>query len=180
MEKKSYLTPKAKKKKSRTGWGIFAIEAIDQGELIIDFTDSRGEIIDMKEAARRFEQGNDHMIQISDESYFADTIMDIEDLEDVDMINHSCRPNCGMQGNFKIVATRDIAAGEETTIDYAMVENSDYELECMCGNNNCRGTISGYDWEKRNYKKNIKAISPITLPAKFYNINIGYLPTARS
>jgi len=79
------------------------------------------------------------MIQVSDEEYFA--VTNAEELEDVDLVNHSCVPNCGMQGNFKIVAMRDIKSGEEITIDYAMVENSDYELECSCGSKTCRAAV---------------------------------------
>jgi uncharacterized protein len=148
MEKESYISPKVKKGKSKTGWGIFAVAAIDRGELLVDFSDGRGEMIDMEEATRRYEQGNDHMIQVADDTYFADTKINVDELEDVDMVNHSCVPNCGMQGNFKIIAMRDIKSGEEITIDYAMVENSDYELECLCGSEVCRGVVTGQDWKE--------------------------------
>ena len=61
--------------------------------------------------------------------------------------NHSCTPNCGMHGEITFVAIRDIAAGEELTIDYAFVDNEDYSFECHCGSPNCRHTITGYDWK---------------------------------
>jgi SET domain-containing protein len=35
-------------------------------------------------------------------------------------VNHSCEPNLGMGGNVLLVAMREIAAGEELTIDYAL------------------------------------------------------------
>ncbi|MFH1354172.1 MAG: SET domain-containing protein-lysine N-methyltransferase [bacterium] len=147
MEKKSYLSPKVKKDKSKAGWGLFAIEPIDKDELLIDFTNGRGKLIDLEEAERLYEQGNDRMIRVSDDMYFSDTTPD--ELEDVDLVNHSCEPNCGMQGNYKIVAMRDIKSGEEITIDYAMLENADYELACLCGSEVCRGTVTGYDWKQK-------------------------------
>ena len=147
MKKKSYLSPKAKKGKSKADWGIFCVEPISEGELIVDFTNGRGKLIDLEQTAKLYEQGNDYMIQVADDKYFA--VTNLEELEDVDLVNHSCVPNCGMQGNFKIVAMRDIEKGEEITIDYAMVENSTYELECLCGNEVCRGVVTGYDWKKK-------------------------------
>ncbi len=41
---------------------------------------------------------------------------------------------------------RDIEAGEELCLDYAMAMSTDYELECKCGAKNCRGKITGEDW----------------------------------
>lgn len=53
--------------------------------------------------------------------------------------NHSCRPACRTIGDFDL-AVRDIAAGEEVTIDYAAI-NVPEELECECGDRDCRGVI---------------------------------------
>lgn len=146
-EKKSYLSPKVRKGDSMAGWGLFAVQPITKGELLIDFTHGRGELISLEETNRLYEQGNDYMIQVADDQYFA--VTHLEDLEDVDLINHSCVPNCGMQGNFRVVAMRDIAPGEEATIDYAMLENSDYELDCLCGQESCREVITGHDWKQK-------------------------------
>lgn len=64
--------------------------------------------------------------------------------------NHSCNPNCGIRinksGAHDFVAMRPIAAHEETTFDYAM---RNYRIEhfpdsCMCGNRQCRGSITGW------------------------------------
>ncbi len=59
-------------------------------------------------------------------------------------LNHSCSPNCGIRGNFDIVAMRDIEEGEELCWDYDMSEDSDWFLDCQCGNDNCRGKIKGF------------------------------------
>src|SRR5947208_2344787 len=39
-------------------------------------------------------------------------------------MNHSCEPNCGIRGLFRVVAMRDIAANEQLTWDYEMTEKS--------------------------------------------------------
>jgi uncharacterized protein len=42
----------------------------------------------------------------------------------------------------------DIEVGEELTFDYAMTDSSEYdEFKCFCGKENCRGKITGKDWQ---------------------------------
>lgn len=68
--------------------------------------------------------------------------------QDVHFANHSCDPNMWHADAFTVVARRDIAAGEEITIDYAT--HSDAQgvlLECSCGSELCRGLITGTDWQ---------------------------------
>ena len=62
--------------------------------------------------------------------------------------NHSCEPNLGVRGQIVFVAMRDIAAGEELTHDWAMTDNDNSSTDCRCGAQNCRGTISGQDWQR--------------------------------
>jgi uncharacterized protein len=68
-------------------------------------------------------------------------------------LNHSCDPNLGLQGQIVFVAFRDIAAGEELTIDYAMTDDEPYEMECQCGSATCRKLITGADWQKPELQK---------------------------
>lgn len=57
--------------------------------------------------------------------------------------NHSCEPNTAYQG-LNVVAVRDIAAGEELTLDYAELLNEASEpFDCQCGTPSCRGLIKG-------------------------------------
>src|SRR5437773_4537542 len=49
---------------------------------------------------------------------------------------------------FTFVAMRDIPAGEELTHDWAMTDDDDYSVECNCGAPNCRGTLTGKDWQR--------------------------------
>lgn len=59
-------------------------------------------------------------------------------------INHSCEPNAFMQivrGHILFIALRDIVPGEEITIDYESTLHPDTK-RCICGAQNCRGTIN--------------------------------------
>ena len=60
--------------------------------------------------------------------------------------NHCCDPNLAIQGQIVLVAMREIAAGEELTIDWATTDDGDYEMECRCGSPRCRRTVTGRDW----------------------------------
>ena len=62
--------------------------------------------------------------------------------------NHSCDANLGMRGEITFVAMRDIRAGEELTHDWAMTDDDDYSVECKCGAPNCRGILTGRDWQR--------------------------------
>ena len=53
--------------------------------------------------------------------------------------NHSCQPSCRTVGDFDI-AVRDIAAGEELTIEYATI-NVLETFACRCGAPGCRGSV---------------------------------------
>ena len=66
-------------------------------------------------------------------------------------LNHSCRPNIGLKAKPGqqplFYAIRDIAAGEELTIDYCSFEYRTKvlaDIKCLCGHDNCRGAILGY------------------------------------
>lgn len=68
-------------------------------------------------------------------------------------MNHSCEPNCGVRGLYRIVAMRDIQKGEQITWDYEMTEKSDWwKLKCKCGSKECRKVIGNY----KNMPKRIR------------------------
>ncbi len=142
----SYSSNKvAKKASEKSGLGIFAIEKISKGEVVVDYTNGKGEYVNSKKADELFDKGYDHMIQVYDDLFFA--AVEKGDFEDADLINHSCNPNCGIKNKLQIVAMRDINPNEEITIDYAMMESSEYKFDCNCGSDNCRKTITGNDWK---------------------------------
>ena len=66
-------------------------------------------------------------------------------------VNHSCNPNCKIQGFNKLIAKRDIIAGEELTIDYGSVSiGKGFVIieNCNCKSTNCRHTIKTDDFKK--------------------------------
>jgi uncharacterized protein len=58
-------------------------------------------------------------------------------------INHSCAPNTFFRctaGRAEVYALRDIARGEELTVDYGESHHNG-KLPCRCGAARCRGRI---------------------------------------
>jgi len=72
--------------------------------------------------------------------------------------NHSCEPNIGVQGQIVFVALREIAAGEELTHDWATTDDDDYTLECRCGAQQCRGIITGKDWQREDLRRKYRGL----------------------
>jgi hypothetical protein len=69
-------------------------------------------------------------------------------------VNHSCEPNVGMGGNVLLVSMRDIAAGEELTIDYALfLGDPAFAMDCRCGTAACRGVVRGTDWMRTDLQE---------------------------
>jgi uncharacterized protein len=65
-------------------------------------------------------------------------------------LNHSCDSNLWMADEVTLVARREIATGEELTVDYGLFTvQPDWKLEqpCRCGALDCRHTIMGNDWK---------------------------------
>ncbi len=134
--------PKVKRKEtSKYGLGVFATADIKAGELISSFTDGE------------FYNASDAMSLPNDPPLFAGRHA-IEYAEgqwrdgEIDRIAryvaHSCEPNCGIKNLFDIVAMRDIEAGEEITWDYAMSEDSNFRMNCLCGKPTCRGVVGAF------------------------------------
>lgn len=65
----------------------------------------------------------------------------IEPTGELRYLNHSCSPNARFSSRW-LVASDDISAGEEITVDYLATENMIYHhFVCKCGAHNCRGRI---------------------------------------
>jgi hypothetical protein len=69
------------------------------------------------------------------------------------LLNHGCDPNLGWDGEV-LVALRDLAAGEELLVDYAMsVADPDWVLRCHCPSYRCRQMVEGSDWRIRQLQE---------------------------
>ncbi len=146
----SYRSPKTEVRKSRIqGKGLFADSAIDRGEIVAVkggyiLSASTWNVLEPDLGAAE--------IQISDNLFIAPVSRDQREGSMV-YLNHSCDPNCAIQGQIIFVAMRDIGAGEELTHDWATTDDLEYKLDCNCGSPGCRGTITGKDWMSKDLQQ---------------------------
>jgi SET domain-containing protein len=145
MRLASYRSPKTAVHRSRiVGRGLFASTAIARGEIVCV---KGGHLLTKAQFAQYKSVANDADLQIAEELFLA-PVSEAE-FEDVMMfLNHSCEPNVGIQGQIVFVAMRDIAAGEELTLDYATIDHDSEPMACRCGAERCRRLITGQDWRK--------------------------------
>ena len=145
----SYCTPKIELRPcaEKGGFGLFAIEPITVNELIAMWG---GQVVTTEDLAFFPIERQTHGIQIHEDLY----LIPVTHGEPGDYFNHSCDPNCGLDTPISLVAMRDIQVGEEVCFDYAMSDSSDYdEFECHCGSDNCRKTVTGRDWQRRDLQE---------------------------
>lgn len=123
------IPKKLKIKRSLTGLGLFAEEAIIKGETVIEYIGKR--ILTTSAIDNRY-------------------IFNVNTRWDIDgsprwntarYINHSCRPNCeaiDRRGRIFIVAKKNIKAGEELTYNYGKEYFEGYIKPHGCRCSQCR------------------------------------------
>jgi SET domain-containing protein len=155
MNVKSYLSPKTRIKKSAIGgYGLFAVKPFKKNELV---GVKGGHIIDWKTYKKYQKIVGDSYFQIDDNLIISPLTKD-EAKESMMCLNHSCEPNVGVRGEISFMTMRNVRAGEELTIDYAMIEdNRTYKLKCDCGSQSCRGIITGKDWRNKKLQTRYKS-----------------------
>lgn len=119
------------------GQGVFAAEAIPARRKIGEV---RGEPVSLQEAQSRSRgQARIMMIAVS-----ARRAVDASQSTDaLRFTNHSCRPNASLrlnQGRVEFYAMRDIAPGEEITVNYGETHHQG-RLQCRCGVAGCVGRL---------------------------------------
>ncbi|HSE43222.1 MAG TPA: SET domain-containing protein-lysine N-methyltransferase [Acidobacteriota bacterium] len=151
MTVSSYINPKAKKgKKSGIhGRGLFALKPIEKDEIVAI---KGGHILSRVDLKKKRKIVGDSYIQIDDDFFLAPLTKEEHD-KVMMFLNHSCEPNVGVKGQITYVAMRDIKPGEELTLDYAMIDDDDFSMECKCGKADCRNVVTGKDWQKKNLQK---------------------------
>lgn len=113
------------------GLGVFTAKPCKAGERLLIIA---GEVIDEDECDRREVEENNCVIYYLDDAHYIDPVTSLK----CRSLNHSCRPNavpCTRDDvSLWLVALRDIAAGEELTIDYQYPEIYDLcrELSPSC------------------------------------------------
>jgi hypothetical protein len=129
------------------GSGVYARLAIPATHVIVEY---RGERITKAESVRREAARLERLRQGHEACTY---IFDLDRRHDLDgrrrgnisrFINHSCRPNCRSaldHGRIWIIATHDIAPGEEITFDYGFPFRDWAANPCRCGTAGCVGSI---------------------------------------
>ncbi|KAJ2440211.1 Histone-lysine N-methyltransferase setd1b [Coemansia sp. RSA 2424] len=128
-------------------WGLFASEAIFQGEFVIEYIGERirSQLADLREEQYEREGiGSSYLFRVDDE-----IVIDATKCGNVArFVNHSCEPNCIAKtivadGTKRIViyASHDIQVGEEVTYDYKFPPE-EVKIPCLCGSVNCRGYLN--------------------------------------
>jgi len=131
------------------GKGLFAKDAIKEGEIVA----VKGGHILTTEGWKALEPKlGPAEIQISEDLFIAPAAQEQRD-DGMLYTNHSCDPNIAIQGQIVFVAMRDIEPSEELTHDWATTDDEDYKMECNCGSSNCRRTITGKDWMKKDLQE---------------------------
>jgi uncharacterized protein len=116
------------------GLGCFARVRFLQGNRIAEYA---GEKISRKEAMRRMKGSNGKRISELETEWYIDGSVDGNQTQ---YINHSCDPNADafvIGGSLFILALREIAPGEEITVDYLNSFEQDQSV-CQCRMASCR------------------------------------------
>jgi len=152
---KSWINPKIiVKNPAIYGKGLFAIRPIKKGEIVFKY----GGFITGSITTWLFRTFvGDYDWQIEKGKF----LMPLSEskLGDVRCFNHSCNPSLGVKGQRTTVALRGIEAGEELTLDYAMISTNEpfflfrYRFNCLCGFRNCRKVITGDDWKRKDLQE---------------------------
>lgn len=145
MKALTYRSPKTTVRPSPIhGRGLFAVHPIAKGEIVAV---KGGHVLTGAEWAALEPAMASAEIQISEDLFLA-PVTPAEREGGMLYTNHSCDPNLAIQGQIVLVAMRDVAPGEELTIDWATTDDGDHVLQCRCGSPRCRGTVTGKDWTK--------------------------------
>lgn len=141
------------KKSNIEGNGIFATAHIKRGELICVFSGKRLSIAQLRKKYQKGEERVSDPLQINDRQY-----LDLD--EPYIFFNHSCQPNATVVDKQRLIAVRNIEAGEEITFDYSVTEWTDasfkewtdpeqknyqkWLMNCYCGASACRQQVGDF------------------------------------
>jgi SET domain-containing protein len=145
---RSWISSKLVPGKSRIhGQGVIAAQPIAMGERLMEFG---GEIISPDDFETDVYRARS-IWQVGEGVYLALREDDPEPSLD-ENLNHSCDPNAWLDDEVTLVARRDIAAGEEITLDQGTwnFDEDDYAWDqdyCSCGAAQCRNRLTENDWQ---------------------------------
>ncbi|OGM15356.1 hypothetical protein A2V56_03235 [Candidatus Woesebacteria bacterium RBG_19FT_COMBO_42_9] len=118
------------------GKGVYALENIKKGEIVLEINDSHA----VKDPSKLTKYQHEYECD-----YLADgkiVLMQPPERH----INHSCDSSTyvkTIEGKRKVFAMKDIKKGDEITYDYSINGYNDGTFDCHCGSKNCRGVYQG-------------------------------------
>ncbi len=119
------------------GYGVIATRDFAAGEIIAEVDGVLwNSAIEDRDDTYSLWMGGDLLLDMVDQTRF---------------VNHSCDPNCEIEADIgpdgepwaRVVALRDIHAGEELAYDYGF--EAEIAEPCRCGSPKCRGYIVDLD-----------------------------------
>jgi uncharacterized protein len=145
MLRLSFLSPKTEVRESPIhGRGLFATADLVKNEIVAV---KGGHIVTREQLREITARLGPVEIQIGDDLFIAPVTDEERELSML-YSNHSCDANIGVRGEITFVALRDIGADEELTHDWCVTDDDDYSVKCNCRSSNCRGTVTGKDWQR--------------------------------
>mmetsp|Transcript_3565 Transcript_3565/g.4177 ORF Transcript_3565/g.4177 Transcript_3565/m.4177 type:complete len:180 (-) Transcript_3565:108-647(-) len=129
-------------KETSCGVGVFATQAFGKGDIVVPGVLVRD--LGDRNHSHASQVGEHHWIQHGGFQPY---------------VNHSCDSACGIQvnedGTHSLKALRDIAEGDEVTLDYSL-RNYDVGCfsKCLCGSAGCRG--GNISWKNMNAAQRAK------------------------
>ena len=144
----SWLHPDVEVRRSSIeGSGLFAARPIPAGTAVARLT---GQLVSTAELQRRLASATTYIdtICIDDDQHLI-----LPPGQPIHYGNHSCDPTMWHVDAYTLATRRDLATGEELTVDYAsQTTESAFRMECHCGAATCRGVVSGDDWRTVDFE----------------------------
>jgi uncharacterized protein len=144
---RSWINPKLIGGRSRIhGAGVIATAPIAAGERLMEFGGAPITAADIETELYRARS----IWRIGDDLFLA--LLESDPVPSLDEnLNHACDANSWLEGDVTLVARRDIAAGEEITLDQGTWNFDDEEYvwdqpHCSCGADGCRKILTNDDW----------------------------------
>ena len=144
---RSWVNPKLAGGVSKIhGEGVFTTAPIARAEKLMEFGGEKISGADATNGGYR----ECSVWLVADDTYLALPESDRDPSLD-ENLNHSCDANTWLSDEVTLVARRDIAAGEEITLDQGTwnFDEAEYtwdEMDCGCGARDCRKTLTEKDW----------------------------------
>jgi hypothetical protein len=144
---RTWVSPKLVAGQSKIhGAGVFAAEPIKQGEKLMEFG---GLVISGADIETELYRTRS-IWAVRDDAFLALPESDTRPSLD-ENLNHSCDANSWLDDAVTLSAKRDIAVGEEVTLDQGTwnFDEDEYVWDqdrCSCGAGHCRKTLTHTDW----------------------------------